>query len=89
MLPSAAGPTIRPANPTLFFGWRVVAAAFTVLFVAYGIQFSFGVQVDHRRHGLDQAHRCERMPCTGPVLGIAGGLPATDRFGPPGRGGRA
>jgi len=28
-----------------FYGWRVVAAAFTVLFVAYGLQFSFGVFV--------------------------------------------
>jgi len=28
-----------------FFGWRIVAAAFTVLFVVYGVQFSFGTFV--------------------------------------------
>ncbi|MED6304277.1 MAG: MFS transporter [Actinomycetota bacterium] len=28
-----------------FFGWRIVGAAFTVLFVVYGIQFSFGTFV--------------------------------------------
>jgi len=28
-----------------FFGWRIVSAAFTVLFVVYGIQFSFGTFV--------------------------------------------
>jgi hypothetical protein len=26
-----------------FYGWIVVAATFTVLFIAYGIQFSFGI----------------------------------------------
>jgi len=29
-----------------FFGWKVVGAAFTVLFVVYSIQFSFGTFVD-------------------------------------------
>ena len=28
-----------------FFGWRIVAAAFTILFVVYGVQFSFGTFV--------------------------------------------
>ena len=27
----------------LFHGWVVVGAAFTVLFLAYGLQFSYGV----------------------------------------------
>ena len=31
---------------TPFSGWSVVSAAFAVLFVVYGIQFSFGVFVD-------------------------------------------
>ena len=35
----APGPTIVP----LFPGWRIVAAAFAILFVAYGAQFSFGI----------------------------------------------
>jgi MFS family permease len=34
-----------PAAGKLFYGWKVVAAAFTVLFVGYGLQFSFGVFV--------------------------------------------
>ena len=28
---------------TTFYGWRVVGAAFVVLFTAYGAQYSFGV----------------------------------------------
>ena len=31
----AAAPTGSDVKPAAFFGWRVVAAAFTVLFVAY------------------------------------------------------
>ena len=27
----------------IFYGWRIVAAAFVVLFTAYGAQYSFGV----------------------------------------------
>ena len=29
----------------LFRGWQVVAAAFSVLFLSYGLQFSYGVFV--------------------------------------------
>ncbi len=36
---------VAPTNTT-FHGWRIVAAAFTVLFVVYSIQFSFGTLVD-------------------------------------------
>lgn len=38
----------RPApegGGRIFYGWVVVAAAFTVLFIGYGLQFSFGVFV--------------------------------------------
>ena len=42
----AARPVTSAAPTTRFYGWRVVAAAFTVLFVAYGLQFSFGVFVN-------------------------------------------
>ena len=31
---------------TNFYGWKVVSAAFSVLFVVYSIQFSFGTFVD-------------------------------------------
>ncbi len=33
-------------TPTDFYGWKVVGAAFSVLFVVYSIQFSFGTFVD-------------------------------------------
>lgn len=37
--------TVAPVDG-VFHGWRIVAAAFTVLFVVYSIQFSFGTLVD-------------------------------------------
>ena len=44
---SLVKPVIFSVQPveTRFFGWRIVAAGFTVLFVVYGIQFSFGTFV--------------------------------------------
>ncbi|HAY66261.1 MAG TPA: hypothetical protein DCY36_09555 [Acidimicrobiaceae bacterium] len=44
---SLVKPVIFSVEPveTRFFGWRIVAAGFTVLFVVYGIQFSFGTFV--------------------------------------------
>jgi MFS family permease len=44
-LASPAAPSAGPPPRAVFYGWRVVGAAFTVLFVAYGLQFSFGVFV--------------------------------------------
>ena len=32
--------------PRFFYGWVVVAAAFCVALVAYGIQYSFGIFID-------------------------------------------
>ncbi len=36
-------PTTEAVRGRVFYGWVVVACAFTILCVAYGIQFSFGV----------------------------------------------
>ena len=36
---------LETSKPRIFFGWVVVAAAFTVLFIAYGLQFSYGLFV--------------------------------------------
>ena len=36
--------SVKPVEQK-FFGWRIVGTAFTVLFVVYGIQFSFGTFV--------------------------------------------
>ena len=33
----------RPGSGRVFYGWTVVAAAFFVLFMAYGTQYAFGV----------------------------------------------
>lgn len=39
--------TDTPTSPSeTFHGWRMVGAGFTVLFVVYGLQFSFGTFVD-------------------------------------------
>ena len=34
---------LLPPRPGFFYGWVVVACAFTILCIAYGIQFTFGV----------------------------------------------
>jgi MFS family permease len=39
----AARPAPRSALTSHFYGWNVVAAAFVILFTAYGAQYSFGV----------------------------------------------
>jgi cyanate permease len=39
----AASPGARPGSGRVFYGWTVVAAAFLVLFMAYGTQYAFGV----------------------------------------------
>ncbi len=70
----------------VFFGWVVVAAAFSVLFVAYGIQFSFGVLVKAITDDLGWSRSRLILPYAVYVfvysaLSSVAGL-ATDRFGP-------
>jgi MFS family permease len=75
-----------PAKPAVFFGWRVVAAAFTVLFVAYGIQFSFGVFLKQITDDMGWSRAQVLLPYAVYValysaLSSVSGW-ATDRFGP-------
>jgi MFS family permease len=69
-----------------FFGWVVVAAAFTVLFVAYGVQFSFGVLVKAIGDDLGWSRSTLVLPYAIYVfvysaLSSVAGV-ATDRIGP-------
>lgn len=77
----------RPAQRQgIFQGWIVVAAAFSVLFWGYGLQFSYGVFVS----GMDAEFGWSRAATVLPysiyvfaysALGAVTG-PLTDRFGP-------
>ncbi len=69
-----------------FYGWIVVAAAFAVLFLAYGLQFSYGVFVTGMSAELGWSRAATALPYSLYVfaysaLSAATGR-ATDRFGP-------
>lgn len=54
------------SSPRFFYGWVVVACAFTILCIAYGIQFTFGVFmpfISADTDGIAAASRC-RIRCT-------------------------
>jgi MFS family permease len=70
----------------IFRGWLIVAASFSILTVAYGVQFSYGVFLPHIMADLE----LNRVAATAPfslyvlvytVMGVISG-PATDRLGP-------
>lgn len=69
-----------------FDGWRVVAAAFAVLFLAYGLQFSYGLFVTPMAAELGLSRADTALPYSVYVFGymllslVTG--PATDRHGP-------
>jgi MFS family permease len=70
----------------LFRGWQVVAAAFSVLFLSYGLQFSYGVFVSGMAADLGWSRAQTALPYSIYVfaysaLSAATGR-ATDRFGP-------
>ena len=76
---------IQPATG-MFRGWLVVAAAFSVLFFAYGLQFSYGVFVSGMAAELGWSRAATALPYSlyvfaYSVLSAATGR-ATDRFGP-------
>lgn len=76
----------RSGNAPTFSGWGVVAAAFAVLFVVYGIQFSFGVFVDDIADDTGWSENRVQLVFALYILGysalsaVSGFL--TDRFGP-------
>lgn len=73
-------------TPRLFHGWTIVAAAFTVLFLAYGLQFSYGVFIAGMAGDLGWTRAETALPYSiyvflYSVLSAVTGQ-ATDRFGP-------
>ena len=74
------------AKVAVFFGWAVVAAAFAVLFVAYGLQFSFGLFVKAIGDDTGWSRRDLSLPYAVYVAlysllsSVSGRL--TDRYGP-------
>ncbi len=78
--------TLSKAPAGMFRGWGVVAAAFSVLFFAYGLQFSYGVFVSGMAAELGWNRAATALPYSLYVflysaLSAATGR-ATDRFGP-------
>lgn len=73
-------------NPPRFAGWTVVAAAFSILFLAYGLQFSYGLFVTPMAAELGLSRAETSLPYSVYVFGymtlslVTG--PATDRHGP-------
>ena len=70
----------------LFAGWSVVAAAFSVLFLAYGLQFSFGIFVTGMGEEMGWSRADTALPYSiyvfgYSVLSLYTGR-ATDRVGP-------
>lgn len=83
---SAGAPAAAFGGRRRFYGWRVVGAAFAVLFVAYGLQFSFGVFVTAVTADAGWSRRQLLVPygiyvAAYSALSSVAGF-ATDRFGP-------
>lgn len=74
------------AVASTFYGWKVVAAAFTVLMIGYGLQFSFGVFVTEitRDQGWSRAELLLPYAVYVGLYSLLSSLSgwATDRFGP-------
>jgi MFS family permease len=79
-------PPSGPVPRSTFYGWKVVGAAFVVLFMAYGLQFSFGVFVHEITHDEGWSRSQLLLPYAVYValyawLSSVSGW-ATDRWGP-------
>jgi MFS family permease len=78
--------TSAPFHARVFYGWIVVGAAFVVLFLAYGLQFCYGVFVTGMVEELGWDRATAALPYSIYVfaysaLSAATGK-ATDRYGP-------
>ncbi len=83
---AGVGPAALSAKPGVFRGWQVVAAAFSVMFFAYGLQFSYGVFASGMAAELGWSRAATALPYSLYVflysaLSAATGR-ATDRIGP-------
>lgn len=83
---ATVGAGLAAGERRLFYGWIVVACAFTILFVAYGIQFSFGVFMPSISADTGWDRASLSLPYSLYVfvysaLGLASGR-LTDRLGP-------
>lgn len=85
-LDAGVGSAALNAKPAVFRGWQVVAAAFSVMFFAYGLQFSYGVFASGMAAELGWSRAATALPYSLYVflysaLSAATGR-ATDRIGP-------
>ena len=83
-----AGPSARPrALPgRVFYGWVIVGSAFTILCIAYGVQFTFGVFMPYVSADTGWSRGALSLPYSVYVfiysaLGMLSGR-LTDRWGP-------
>ena len=81
-----AEPAPPDATPGGFYGWRVVGAAFVVLMIGYGLQFSFGVFVTEitKDQGWSRAELVLPYAVYVALYSMLSSVSgwATDRFGP-------
>ncbi len=83
---AAASVAIASAKPGFFYGWVVVACTFTILCIAYGIQFTYGVFMPFISADTGWDRGSLSLPYSVYVfiysaLGVVTGR-LTDRFGP-------
>lgn len=79
-------PRSTTERSSLFYGWIIVAAAFAILCIAYGIQFSYGVMMPSIQESTGWSRESLSLPYSLYVflysgLGMVSGR-LTDRLGP-------
>jgi MFS family permease len=82
-----AAPSTHPqASPRLFFGWYVVASAFLVMFVGFGVNYTFGPFLDplRKQFGASKTEVSGLFDLMALIYFTLGALtgPLSDRVGP-------